>query len=342
MHATRAVASTPGGGSALAPGPRRQRRGGRRGGGAIGGGARAASRAAPPLPVVAAAATDGPRAASGAAASTSGSGSGGPAAGGVVFKRPGVSLFGAPPQLWAQGESARGTAPRPPPSAAPRPQPPQPPLPPPPPLHPDALKFNGPAPEIINGRLAMVGILLVARGEAETGRTALELLQHATPLQIAGAALWVYASMVPILKGARHEAFGETPFWRLSFACTTQAQAAPQRRVAAGGQQHAPPADLLLNSAPRPSPPQARSRRRRSSPTAVPRCWRGVSCCCWSTRPACPSSEPAFYSGSRFARLPCLQDFFSARARQRVGARCGAATLRGAVKHAPHAFLRGC
>jgi hypothetical protein len=79
------------------------------------------------------------------------------------------------------------------------------------PIHTDALKFNGPAPEIINGRLAMVGILLLAGGEAETGRTALDLLQHAAPLQYAGAALWVYASMVPILKGARHEAFGGCP-----------------------------------------------------------------------------------------------------------------------------------
>lgn len=75
----------------------------------------------------------------------------------------------------------------------------------------DALKFNGPAPEIINGRLAMLGILIVAQAEAETGETALQLLQHGTPWSYAAMALWVYASMVPILKGARHEAFGE--YW---------------------------------------------------------------------------------------------------------------------------------
>ncbi|KAI8466054.1 MAG: hypothetical protein J3K34DRAFT_485531 [Monoraphidium minutum] len=72
----------------------------------------------------------------------------------------------------------------------------------------DALKFNGPAPEIINGRLAMIGMLLVARGEAQTGQTALALLQSAAPWQYALVGLWVYASMVPVLKGARHEAFG--------------------------------------------------------------------------------------------------------------------------------------
>ncbi|KIZ04465.1 hypothetical protein MNEG_3496 [Monoraphidium neglectum] len=73
---------------------------------------------------------------------------------------------------------------------------------------PDALKFNGPAPEIINGRLAMLGMFIVARAEAETGQTAVQLLQHGPIWEYVAAALWVYASMVPILKGARHEAFG--------------------------------------------------------------------------------------------------------------------------------------
>lgn len=37
----------------------------------------------------------------------------------------------------------------------------------------EAMRFNGPAPELINGRLAMVGLLAVAMQEAETGQTAL-------------------------------------------------------------------------------------------------------------------------------------------------------------------------
>jgi len=58
----------------------------------------------------------------------------------------------------------------------------------------------------------MVGMALVAQGEAESGHTALYLLQHGGVLQYATIALWVWASMVPILKGARHEAFGECRF----------------------------------------------------------------------------------------------------------------------------------
>lgn len=76
-------------------------------------------------------------------------------------------------------------------------------------FHADVLKFNGPGPELINGRLAMLGFLAVAQGEVHTGNT---VLQQAltTPVWVyAGLLLWVYASLVPMLKGARHEAFGK-------------------------------------------------------------------------------------------------------------------------------------
>ncbi|GBF88350.1 hypothetical protein Rsub_01062 [Raphidocelis subcapitata] len=141
--------------------------------------------AAPPqqrrAPRPAAAATDSPRTASGAAASTSS----GPA---MV---PAASAGGGGSSTGASGGGGGGLPyKRPNVSLF------------------DALKFNGPAPELVNGRLAMVGLLAVARAEAETGQTALQLLQHGTPWQYAGAALWVWASMVPILSGARHEAFG--------------------------------------------------------------------------------------------------------------------------------------
>lgn len=72
----------------------------------------------------------------------------------------------------------------------------------------DALKFNGPAPELINGRLAMMGILMGGWQEAHTGLT---LAQQAAELPLSELLLlagWVYASLVPILKGAKMEAFG--------------------------------------------------------------------------------------------------------------------------------------
>lgn len=74
------------------------------------------------------------------------------------------------------------------------------------------MRFNGPAPELVNGRLAMIGILAAARGEALGGGTVLaqaHALAASPSWAWAGLALVVYASLVPILKGARHEAFGE-------------------------------------------------------------------------------------------------------------------------------------
>lgn len=72
----------------------------------------------------------------------------------------------------------------------------------------DAFKFNGPAPELIQGRLAMVGFLLGAQQETRTGLT---FLQQATQLgapQIMGLLLIVVASLQPITKAAKSEPFG--------------------------------------------------------------------------------------------------------------------------------------
>jgi hypothetical protein len=60
----------------------------------------------------------------------------------------------------------------------------------------------------------MLGFLYVVKGEMDTSQTALQLLQHGSPWQYALMALWIYASMVPITKGARHEAFGESWRWQ--------------------------------------------------------------------------------------------------------------------------------
>jgi 4-hydroxy-L-threonine phosphate dehydrogenase PdxA len=56
----------------------------------------------------------------------------------------------------------------------------------------------------------MVGLLAAARAEADTGLTAIQLLESAlrSPAALAVAAVVIAASMAPILKGARHEAFG--------------------------------------------------------------------------------------------------------------------------------------
>lgn len=70
------------------------------------------------------------------------------------------------------------------------------------------MKFNGPAPELINGRLAMIGILAVANNEIQTEQTVLQQALTASPWVYLLLLVWVYASMVPLLKGARHEAFG--------------------------------------------------------------------------------------------------------------------------------------
>lgn len=73
----------------------------------------------------------------------------------------------------------------------------------------DALKFNGPAPEVINSRLAMMGLIAVAIRESETGLTAMQQLTSPEVGMPLLAVLFVYASLVPILAGAKMEPFGE-------------------------------------------------------------------------------------------------------------------------------------
>ncbi|KAL4424869.1 hypothetical protein ABPG77_002092 [Micractinium sp. CCAP 211/92] len=76
-----------------------------------------------------------------------------------------------------------------------------------------AMKFNGPVPERVNGRLAMLAFLYIAQHEAKTGQT---VLQQALDLPYNYAAwplvalmlLMVYATFPPALAGAREEDFG--------------------------------------------------------------------------------------------------------------------------------------
>lgn len=72
----------------------------------------------------------------------------------------------------------------------------------------DAMKFNGPAPERINGRLAMVGFLLGIIAEFNSAGPLLEQAK-ANPIPVVLVTIvFSWASLVPITKGARSEAFG--------------------------------------------------------------------------------------------------------------------------------------
>ena len=63
--------------------------------------------------------------------------------------------------------------------------------------------------QIINARLAMLGFVFGAWREFATGETIMTQLQNRTVSVAFLTILIVYASLVPITKGARFEAFGE-------------------------------------------------------------------------------------------------------------------------------------
>lgn len=70
------------------------------------------------------------------------------------------------------------------------------------------MKFNGAAPEKINGRLAMLSFAFAATAEARGGDTVLSQFFHAPVWHYALFAAIIYASLVPMMKGVRNEAFG--------------------------------------------------------------------------------------------------------------------------------------
>ena len=110
----------------------------------------------------------------------------------------------------AASSSSSSSSPEPPrydPLSSTPPPPPPPKLPPPPTLF-LALAFTGPGPELVNARLARLGLLFAARAEAETGRGAAALLLSPPAWALGVAALFALATLAPILKGVRHEAFG--------------------------------------------------------------------------------------------------------------------------------------
>jgi len=65
----------------------------------------------------------------------------------------------------------------------------------------DAMRFKGAGPEIINGRLSMVAVIAAIAAELATGKTIVQQFQQA-PVPIVGiSALFVVASLIPIVKG---------------------------------------------------------------------------------------------------------------------------------------------
>lgn len=138
----------------------------------------------------------------------------------------------------------------------------------------DAMKFGGPAPEIINGRLAMVGFIATAINELQhRGTIEQQLLDSPVPVGIFVLAT-VYATLVPIMKGVKNEAFGECPhprpqlctlfmwthWWRWAYS-----QLSPNNSVAFFGGRHrkdtlrplcgAPASDPTSAACPRPHVP---------------------------------------------------------------------------------------
>lgn len=72
----------------------------------------------------------------------------------------------------------------------------------------EAMGFAGKAPELINGRLAMLGFTHAVGFEIATGHTAGQLFwDHPVKITL-WAALFSYATLAPILKNVRDEAFG--------------------------------------------------------------------------------------------------------------------------------------
>merc|ERR1711924_214065 len=66
----------------------------------------------------------------------------------------------------------------------------------------DAMAFAGPAPETINGRLAMLGFIAALGAEAASGETVFQQIGDAEP-----SILFAAASLIPTLKGVKKEKF---------------------------------------------------------------------------------------------------------------------------------------
>lgn len=70
----------------------------------------------------------------------------------------------------------------------------------------DVFAFSGPAPETINGRLAMLGFVSAVGVEIASGKDlAAQLASGGVPLFIGSALLFTLASLIPMFKGVSKE-----------------------------------------------------------------------------------------------------------------------------------------
>jgi Chlorophyll A-B binding protein len=67
------------------------------------------------------------------------------------------------------------------------------------------LAFDGPAPELVNGRLAMLGFFSALAAELATGEGVLKQASEAPGLVLATFAVFGIASFIPLFKGVKPE-----------------------------------------------------------------------------------------------------------------------------------------
>lgn len=67
----------------------------------------------------------------------------------------------------------------------------------------DAMRFKGALPEVVNGRLAMLGVIAALGSELVTGRHVAEQVQYAPWVIAFTFAAVIIGSVVPVLKGAK-------------------------------------------------------------------------------------------------------------------------------------------
>lgn len=75
----------------------------------------------------------------------------------------------------------------------------------------EAMTFDGPAPETINGRLAMIGFVAAVGAEIFTGKSILQQFGEAGGIVTAVAGLFIAASLVPVFRGANLKGKGPGP-----------------------------------------------------------------------------------------------------------------------------------
>jgi hypothetical protein len=72
----------------------------------------------------------------------------------------------------------------------------------------ELMAFSGPAPELINGRLAMLAFVAALGAELSSGQTvAAQLGDEPTGIVLAGVT-FIAASLIPLLSATKREAFG--------------------------------------------------------------------------------------------------------------------------------------